>query len=781
MNALFSPISWLIFFSSRSNIPNFMSFILVLKIALMSITAYYTFNKLFVKTDRKFKLLFSVLYALSGYTLLMYSNIIWLDNLILFPLLVLSLKQLFDKKRSKLFVTVLTLSLIFSFYISYMFLIFIIITSILGFIFHETNDKKVIACKLLLYIFISLCMASFSVIPAVMQSLNSYRLSIASINNNYTLEKIIYLFPSALAIILFIKQMFNYKKDKKATLFYLLLFLLTVIGIIIEPINKMWHTGSYNSFPFRYGFIPIFVLILTSLHYLNNNKVIFKIKVNRYLLITSFILLNLLLLYIILAFKDTILLSNIVLNFEYLKQFVGLLIIFIVILFITLLSLINNNKESIYMLNIISIISIITFGFFAINFNTTITSKTTSDMQKRFVLDTSSIYRYKDNTLSLNPNYSYALNVSTIGNWMHIISKNQVLTHSQLGYIRDDTTLYSTGGTIFSDYINGNKYTFSYHKLPSNLYKLLDEEDGIYYYESKYNSSFVIPYIGNDYINLEENLFNYQNHIYQSIFNKIDNIIDITDPKIIKNNVSINDNTYFSTNKDAYIKFNINLNSNSYVYLNLDIEQYLVSNITVDGKSISNPILDNKQNTSYPASDQNMICLGNYDKGIIEVNIPIDYVKINNIKVGTIDTKKFISLASNNEEISVIKDNRKGVISINYDNKEEYNSLLIPINYLKGYTILNNDKKVDYTNNINNFISINLNDGENRILIKYNFPYFNIFLIFSTISVVIYSMFSYLDTRFGIAKNKVIKNIFSFVYIILGSILLLKIYIISFF
>ena len=29
MNALFSPISWLIFFSSRSNIPNFMSFILV--------------------------------------------------------------------------------------------------------------------------------------------------------------------------------------------------------------------------------------------------------------------------------------------------------------------------------------------------------------------------------------------------------------------------------------------------------------------------------------------------------------------------------------------------------------------------------------------------------------------------------------------------------------------------------------------------------------------------------------------------------------------------------
>ena len=37
----------------------------------------------------------------------------------------------------------------------------------------------------------------------------------------------------------------------------LVLFVLMLIPVIVEPINKIWHTGSYQAFPGRYGYILV--------------------------------------------------------------------------------------------------------------------------------------------------------------------------------------------------------------------------------------------------------------------------------------------------------------------------------------------------------------------------------------------------------------------------------------------------------------------------------------------------------------------------------------------
>ena len=39
----------------------------------------------------------------------------------------------------------------------------------------------------------------------------------------------------------------------------LMLFALMLIPFFIEPVNLMWHTGSYCGLPYRYGFITIFI------------------------------------------------------------------------------------------------------------------------------------------------------------------------------------------------------------------------------------------------------------------------------------------------------------------------------------------------------------------------------------------------------------------------------------------------------------------------------------------------------------------------------------------
>ena len=37
---------------------------------------------------------------------------------------------------------------------------------------------------------------------------------------------------------------------------------LLLLPVILDPINKMWHTGSYQSFPVRYGYMLNFLLLL---------------------------------------------------------------------------------------------------------------------------------------------------------------------------------------------------------------------------------------------------------------------------------------------------------------------------------------------------------------------------------------------------------------------------------------------------------------------------------------------------------------------------------------
>ena len=41
-----------------------------------------------------------------------------------------------------------------------------------------------------------------------------------------------------------------------------------ILPILFERINMLWHTGSHNCFPFRYGFIPIFIMLNCGMYYI---------------------------------------------------------------------------------------------------------------------------------------------------------------------------------------------------------------------------------------------------------------------------------------------------------------------------------------------------------------------------------------------------------------------------------------------------------------------------------------------------------------------------------
>ena len=89
---LASPFNWLVFLLPEGLIMEFMSYLVILRIGLMGLTFSIYLRKVFGKEDPA-ALLFSTAYALSGYLAAYNWNVMWLDCLILLPLILLGAER----------------------------------------------------------------------------------------------------------------------------------------------------------------------------------------------------------------------------------------------------------------------------------------------------------------------------------------------------------------------------------------------------------------------------------------------------------------------------------------------------------------------------------------------------------------------------------------------------------------------------------------------------------------------------------------------------------------
>ncbi len=124
-NYLSSPLSLLIVFFGHKNTPEAIAFLIMLKGALSSGTFTY-----YLKASDEFKKHnalsagFGLLYAYSGYFVAYYWNLMWLDGMVLLPLIVLGIERIINGKSAKLYVASLTILMISSYYMAYMVCIF---------------------------------------------------------------------------------------------------------------------------------------------------------------------------------------------------------------------------------------------------------------------------------------------------------------------------------------------------------------------------------------------------------------------------------------------------------------------------------------------------------------------------------------------------------------------------------------------------------------------------------------------------------------------------------
>lgn len=162
---LISPFNILFYFFDAEHIYVGIWLVLLLKIGTIGWTMNYY---LYQKRQAYSTLIFSTAYALSGFVVGYFFNIIWLDGIMALPLMVLGIEKLVEEGKYLLYVLSIAFAVATSFYIGYMLCAFSVMYFICYYFLISESRKRI--KPILLYTISSLlggALAAWAALPAV--------------------------------------------------------------------------------------------------------------------------------------------------------------------------------------------------------------------------------------------------------------------------------------------------------------------------------------------------------------------------------------------------------------------------------------------------------------------------------------------------------------------------------------------------------------------------------------------------------------------------------------
>ena len=170
---LASPLNWLVYFLPTDYIPEIMACFIILKSGLMSATMTFYLKKHFGRCTLAASA-FGIFYGMSSYMAAYSWNLMWLDCLVLLPLIILGLERLVKEGRVALYTITLAICVISNYYISIMICIFLVLYFIY-LMFCERQGAKVFKgiCRFAGYSLLAGGMACIVLLPMMYTMLGS--------------------------------------------------------------------------------------------------------------------------------------------------------------------------------------------------------------------------------------------------------------------------------------------------------------------------------------------------------------------------------------------------------------------------------------------------------------------------------------------------------------------------------------------------------------------------------------------------------------------------------
>ena len=264
---LSSPFSLSAAFVDKADLMLLMNVLVALKLALAAFTSALLFRSWLPRLGRAAVWTLSVLYALGGFGLLFYQNLMWLDVMALFPLLLLAFGRL-CRGKPLAFILALSALLALNFYLSYMAVAFLLLGFAAYLLLAAPKARRGRQALLLGYsCLVSACLTGPVWLPALLQYAGSARgvELLSSVSSRlfprlYTTLPLLLSTPLLAAVLPFFRggRSWNARRERC----FLVLFLLMTVPLLLDPVNKLWHGGSYQAFPARYGYITTLMGLL---------------------------------------------------------------------------------------------------------------------------------------------------------------------------------------------------------------------------------------------------------------------------------------------------------------------------------------------------------------------------------------------------------------------------------------------------------------------------------------------------------------------------------------
>lgn len=676
---LLSPFNLLFLFVGRSQIQQFMTFFILIKLAAMGLSMCFFLEKRSrgLREEIPWIVAGSTAYALSGYTF-QYYGMGWVDVAVILPILIHCFEGMAKKEQEWKpgryaigYLLCLTLVFVISIPQAYMICIFLILYAG-GYFFIKREDgtcRKGGMLKFGLVSLLSLGLSAVIFLPAALSILRSYRMSGAEYGgeNGYFwllgqsgMDARIKWIMLLGVLIPFLYLVVTVRK-KRSCLWQSYLVAVMVIPVAVEAVNLVWHKGTYMCFPMRHGYMMIFAILAMAYERYQERLAGGKVKI-------------------------------------------------------------EGKKKGILTGAVIAVWGVVTFG---IGMDALFSN--THGKEVDFVRDAEEIgtvlaeesdvfHKVKIADASLDSNYPLIAGVASYSNNLHILTAEQINALRSLGYSQIWTRLSDTGGTLFSDALLGYQYTVNHRQsgngdaMEMSCYENYETTEHFSILKNRYTYGTGIR------IDLESyrqyngaasaNVFENQNMISNMLFGE----------------------DFFTTWTESFADEKVN---ETLVY-EIPVEKegmlYLYSKelsgaeIFVNGELLPVPSYENLSGTRYLSEHNNgILTLGLFEGETVTVEIRqtcYDTMIPKQIQFGILDMAAFADSVAACGEDTVTYELGKKSLKISASAKEE-EFLLLPVNADGGWKCTINGGEEGMARIFGNLTLIQLKPGENEIVLTY--------------------------------------------------------------
>jgi uncharacterized membrane protein YfhO len=746
-----SPFSFLVLLVDKASIHEYINILLLLKMMTCAFTASIYFRKRYSNLNLMQVTSLSVMYAFCGYAMFYYQNIVWLDMMYLFPLLLLSLRRLAEEKKPLCYIVVFSAVLTVNFYLSYMVVIFLILSAgIWLFFFRDKAERKYQILLFGLSTLVTGLLTGVVWLPSLFEYLASARTGdiITSLRTGTLITHLdttltVILCTGAIGAAVIMAFVIRICRENRVKLL-LVLLAATLIPVFLEPINKMWHTGSYQSFPVRYGYIPIFIgliLLAECISSLNRNAKELQTNYNTGTVITAAVAIIAVIFcaYTILRYEfKTVTVYTMTLwgdanSFQ--RLFLFAMAVAFVYLIIMLQFYYHQVSKPLFSLClcILTVVEAVFYSSVYIGSAGGNAQYYTPIMDLSDHINDSSLYRVKMKEKYFDVNLVGSMGYNSLSHYTSLTSKQYMFAMKKLGYSSYWMEVNSNGGTELSDALLGNKYLITRTDDVIDEKRNTEKTEDIVYSNGLYSivkNENNIPF---GFVMKSENILKLkdlpdftrlqlQQYLFESVFSTNQELVQQYQPTSMTNVTMKEDVNYKFILDDQHdegnIRYEIPVQGTQTLYfdcfdqLTNQLYEHINSSfsITVNGQMLA---------IEYPTQPQNgLVCLGTFTDEIVVVDIGL----LRNVYAKSFGVAGIKEDVLSSAICSVPKADlhQSGNSILGTATAQEVdNYLFLPVSYSKGLHATVNGKSAEVFKVFDSFTAVKLEKGKNQISVTY--------------------------------------------------------------